>query len=136
MDTLLNLINSVHKLPSGISVVNTTPHEITFFEEGNEDNKEVVPPCGVSVSAQISETVVAEVGKVTFVTTRFKADAEMREILQKVKNLYPDVVVIGSIIAAQAFPGLVVAMVAAPGFERVAPSEKRMLQNKFTTFGE
>lgn len=42
--------------------------------------------------------------------------------------------VVGSIIAAQAYPGRVVAMTPVPGFERVSPAEKRMRCDKFTTF--
>lgn len=41
---------------------------------------------------------------------------------------------VGSIIAAQAYPGQVVAMTPAPGFERVPPAEKLMSCEKFTTF--
>lgn len=42
--------------------------------------------------------------------------------------------IVGSIIAAQAYPGEVVAMTPAPGYERVAPAEKRMNPHKFTIF--
>lgn len=42
--------------------------------------------------------------------------------------------IIGSIIAAKAFPGVVFGMTPAKGFERVAPAEKRMNPSKFTTF--
>ena len=42
--------------------------------------------------------------------------------------------VVGSIIAAQAYPGLVVAMVPAPGYERRPPAEKRMRPDKFTIY--
>jgi hypothetical protein len=48
-------------------------------------------------------------------------------------GLYKNVVV-GSIIAAQAYPGLVVAMTPAPGYERKPPTEKRMRPDKFTVF--
>lgn len=41
-------------------------------------------------------------------------------------------VIVGSIIAAQAYPGVVFGGVAAPGYERVA--EKRILPDKFVVF--
>lgn len=43
-------------------------------------------------------------------------------------------IIIGSIIAAQAYPGKVCAMIPAPGHERVPPAEKRMRTDKFTIF--
>jgi hypothetical protein len=52
-----------------------------------------------------------------------------------VEAAHPGAVVLGSIIAAQAFPGRVLALTPAPGFERVPPSEKKMRADKFTTFG-
>jgi len=44
-----------------------------------------------------------------------------------------NILLIGSIIAAQSYPG-VLAMVPAPGYERVPPAEKRMRPDKFTIF--
>jgi len=41
---------------------------------------------------------------------------------------------VGSIIAAQAYPGQVVAMTPTPGYERVPPAEKRMNPDKFNIF--
>jgi hypothetical protein len=46
----------------------------------------------------------------------------------------PKLIIVGSIIAAEAYPGEVVAMCPVPGYERVAPSEKRMRCDKFTIF--
>ena len=43
-------------------------------------------------------------------------------------------IIIGSIIAAQAFPGRVFGMTPVPGFERVPPADKRMRNDKFVTF--
>ena len=40
----------------------------------------------------------------------------------------------GLIIAAQAYPGRVLGMCPAPGYERVAPAEKRMTAQKFTVY--
>ena len=57
------------------------------------------------------------------------------EALTKIERENPGAVIVGSIIAAQAFPGRVLAMIPVPGFERVPPAEKRMRDDKFTTFG-
>ena len=55
-------------------------------------------------------------------------------MLDEIEKAYPGAFIIGSIIAAQAFPGRVLAMVPAPGFERVPPAEKRMRADKFSIF--
>ena len=65
---------------------------------------------------------------------------EGEEIITKLQNWanenFPayDLRIVGSIIAAQAYPGDVVGMTPAPGYERVAPNEKRMSLDKFTVF--
>lgn len=69
-----------------------------------------------------------------FVRTRFVADEESAALLGEIEKTYPGAFVIGSIIAAQAFPGRVLAMVPVPGYERVAPEQKRMRADKFTVF--
>jgi len=68
------------------------------------------------------------------VKTTFTSSKEDEEKLSQIENSYPEVLPIGSIIAAQAFPGRVFAMVPAPRFERVLPQQKRMSCEKFTTF--
>lgn len=69
-----------------------------------------------------------------FVRTRFVADEESTRALDEIEKAYPGAFIIGSIIAAQAFPGRVLAMIPVPGFERVPPAEKRMRADKFTVF--
>ena len=69
-----------------------------------------------------------------FQRTSFDADADTMDVLKAFKTANPDVVVIGSLIAAQAYPGLVVAMVAHPDFARVAPADKKMLIDTYTVY--
>ena len=64
----------------------------------------------------------------------FEADGDNFAKLEKLESENPDAVIIGSMIAAQAFPGRVCAMIAAAGFERVPPDQKRMRDDKFTIF--
>ncbi len=70
-----------------------------------------------------------------FVTPRFVGTDEGREIINCVYREHgPSVLIVGSIIAAQAYPQQVVAMTPAPGYERVPPAEKRMRPGKFTVY--
>lgn len=116
------------------TIINTTPHEITFL--GADGAEFTVPPCGTLISALAVEQ---EVGKhpsgASLVRTQFKATEQATADLDRLEADHPDGVIIGSIIAAQAFPGRVFGMTPAPGFERKPPAEKRMDPAKFTTFG-
>lgn len=68
------------------------------------------------------------------VRTCFVASAESLETLDRLERENPNAVIVGSMIAAQAFPGRVVAMIAAPGYERRPPAEKRMRPDRFAIF--
>ena len=126
---MMNL-NFVPVVVDGVEVVNTTPHTITFGV--GTEVKEVPSHC--VVSARAVETKVAEKPGVDLVETRFEAIPEAKEMVEAIKKAFPKAIIVGSIIAAQAFPGDIVAMTPLPGYERVAPSEKRMDPHKFTIF--
>lgn len=118
-------------LPNNVTIFNATPHTIRFWEEGWEQPIEVETDAVVSASAQ--ENVVSVKNGITYVETTFTPIRD--ENYKKAFDAYQeDAVVVGSIIAAQAFPGIVVAMTPAPGFERVSPDQKRMNPDKFTVF--
>lgn len=112
--------------------INTTPHEIVLRTPSGKDC--VVPPSGVLINARAVEEPAGGRDGVQFVRTRFVADEASAQVLEELEQKYPGAFVIGSIIAAQAFPGRVLAMVPVPGYERVAPAEKRMRADKFTVF--
>jgi len=114
-------------------IINTTPHAITFL--GTDSGVVEVPPCGTLISAKaVEEDAGLHPSGARLVRTRFVATDEALEALARLERENPGAVIVGSIIAAQAFPGRVLAMTPAPGFERVPPAEKRMDPNKFTTF--
>ncbi len=125
------LIQRAATLPSGRKVVVTTPHPVTF---GDEEQSFVIEGSSVLVNARAVEEVVADEGDVTFVTSKFVGDEATRSLLEALHEKCPGIIVVGSIIAAQAYPGLVHALVPVKGFERVAPDQKRMRYDKFTIF--
>jgi hypothetical protein len=122
----------------GIVFVNTTPHPITF--KPDDGSEFIIEPSGYVISARTSEKHVRPEGMkdypLEFVESSFVADEGDKKKIQEIKDVYPGqkVLIIGSIIAAQAFPGEVVAMTPAPGFERVPIAEKRMNPDKFTIY--
>ena len=119
------------KLPNNITVYNSTPHNITFWKEGWEDVV-IVEPDNV-INAVPTEKVVRVENDVEFVTTEFQPTKEGKLQVLVAGEAGADVIV-GSIIAAQAYPEQVVAMTPCKGYERVAPAEKRMNPDKFTVF--
>ena len=66
------------------------------------------------------------------VRTRFVTDPDNDRELARLEAENPGSIIVGSIIAAQAYPGRALALVPVPGFERVPPAEKRMRDDKFT----
>lgn len=120
-----------------VVLINTTPHSI-MFKKG--DGSDVEVPCSVLLNADVEEVAVDK----DLVTTHFVPTEEGWQLLDEIKKAWeadprynPDyrLRIIGSIIACQAYPGMCQGMVPFPGFERVAPSEKRMRLDKFNVYG-
>ena len=128
-------------LPNGLRVFNATPHVIRFWAEEWPEPVEV--ESDQVISAGVQEVCVGGVGYqaigrepiASLVTTEFIPTEEGRNILASIE-CDNRTVVVGSIIAAQAYPGEVVAMTPAPGYERVPPAEKRMNPHKFVVYGK
>ena len=120
-----------YEFSNGVRIVNTTPHGLTFL-----DGEKVVqvPKSGVLINARVENEDTPE-GVVTFKVPKFVSDPESEERLQILESEVPTgTLVIGSIIAAKAYPGRVMGMIPAPGFERVPPAEKRMSVCEFTRY--
>ena len=118
---------------NGNRIFNTTPHEIRFMES---DGTIVIVPKGKvsdSVKANSTETLVSTSGKTMFVTPKFTPDDESLQVIEKAYNDGADIVV-GSIIAAQAYPGKVFGMVPVEGYERATNDQKIMKSDTFVTY--
>lgn len=133
-NTIFNT-NGTYRFSNGVVVVNTTPHAITF--QNPEGELVSVPICDLLINASANSV---DVGKL-FCKTEFSGTDEGKEIIRTIEKWFTEtyhegetLVIIGSMIAAQAYLGQVFGMVAVPGYERVAPAEKRMRCDKFTTF--
>lgn len=122
--------NKTYTFTNGVTIINTTPHTITFEDAGELI---FVPTSGILINAKAIETIIKE-GIPTLVKTNFVASEEDEKKLIQIETEFPGIIPIGSIIAAQAFPGRIFGMTPMPGYERVAIEEKRMNPGKFTTF--
>lgn len=98
----------------------------------------ITVPTSVLINARAEEKAVNDL----FVETVFVGTPEGKETIMDIEDTYAktgcsdQLVIVGSIIAAQAYKGKVVGLCPVPGYERVAPSEKRMRCDKFTVFTE
>ena len=137
MEIIMFKSNNVHKCSNGVVVVNTTPHPITI-QDVDETLISIPNDPEYLLNASTEEVQVSDL----FVQTKFLATDEGYAILQRIQEEFDDtesfrgctLVVVGSILAAQAYPGKVAGLCPVPGYERVAPAEKRMRCDKFTIF--
>ena len=116
------------------AIVNTTPHPIAFDVNGEK----VLVPCDENCilnAKAVEEPVGDDLVRTGFVGTD-DGEALIKSIEESLESYASEgrLRIVGSIIAAQAYQGRVVAMTPAKGYERVAPAEKRMNPSKFTTF--
>lgn len=116
-------------------MVNTTPHPVNIQDK--DGNVQVVPnnPEWI-INAATSETQVTPFLVKTLFHGTEEGAQKIAQIEDWAKENYPTdiLIIVGSIIAAQAFPGKVFGLTPVPGYERVSPAEKRMNCDKFTTF--
>ena len=135
-------ITEFSKIIDGKCVVNTTPHSITFQTLKGDV---VVVPTSVKDGERTSEWVVNASAVETpvagdLVKTEFRGTPEGLKVLDEIEawasaNGIENLRVIGSMVAAQAYPGRVLGMCPAPGFERVPTAQRRMTTQKFTVYG-
>lgn len=115
---------------NNVVVVNTTSHSVIMQDV---DGTLVFVPTSIHIKAEEKQFS-------RFVKTEFVGTDIGKQNIADIKSAFASegkngiLVIVGSIIAAQAYPGEVVAMTPVEGFERVAPAEKRMRCDKFTTF--
>ncbi|MBC8063045.1 MAG: hypothetical protein H7Y18_20630 [Clostridiaceae bacterium] len=112
---------------NGRTILNTTPYTMSFDDNGKGVK---VPPCGFLLNSTVSEEKVSDI----FITTKYIGNQEGFRFLDAVKEINEDIIIVGSIVSAQAYPRRVVAMCAMKGYEKAAPGKKRMNPNLFTIF--
>ena len=128
-DVSLAVNDGVTVLSNGVKVVNSSPHPFVF------DDGTVVPPCGATLNARFIERETGTDGTVTFVVTDKVPTEEGTAFLDAV----PDgVLVLGSLIAAEAYGFPVVQPVPTPetAGRGTAPADRRVRSDRFTRFGE
>jgi len=116
-----------------VKIINTTPHAITFLNSSTGEVLEV-PPCGYLLNAKPVEKRVSISNGVELVETVFDPTPEGLAFVSHISSKFPDVIIVGSALAAQAYPEKVKMLVPCKGYERVPISQKRMRHDKFTVY--
>ncbi|MBT9142478.1 MAG: hypothetical protein DDT29_00872 [Dehalococcoidia bacterium] len=115
-------------------IINVTPHALSFVCSSS-GTYYTLDPSGVVINATPHEVECPEHSYgISLVKTTFSASEAEDAKLTLLEQQNPGAIVVGSIIAAQAFPGRILAMTPAHGFGRVPPAERRMRDDKFITF--
>jgi hypothetical protein len=122
------------RLPNGLLIFNATTHVLIFHDaQWKHPNWKIVESDGRVINAYANVTKVKEVNGVEFVTTFFSPVPDGLNIIQSVREEYPDALIVGSVIAAQAYPEEVVAPV--PWHRgRENKHQKQMRPNRFSIF--
>ena len=118
-------------------LVNVTAYEVRL--KSSVTGEEIyLPPSGVLINAKIEDKVVHSNGHsdedVTFIKKEYKTEEHTTARLEAIETENPNCIVIGSIIAAQAYPGRVYALEPYTGFERVPVANKIFFSDKFQVF--
>ena len=118
-------------LPNGLKVINTTPHPITFETESGV--LITVPSCGFLLNAKFEEKETeGPLAGLNYVKSEFLETVLGRRFIDEIPE---DVLIIGSLIAAQTYNGEVALTVPFKGGHRkVAGAGKTYCMDKFTIF--
>lgn len=93
------------RLPNGTYIFNVTPHDLNFVMSDGEVVR--VQSDGV-VNAAPSTTDIEVTNKYTLVSVKFYPTQEGSELIENIRRKDADALIVGSVLAAQAYPGLVV----------------------------
>lgn len=119
--------------PSGVVLINATPHPITFRLDGGEEH--ILLPSGATLPATPEEEIALVRQGVTLVRTVFRPSDQGWKELAAILRQYPNALVVASIISAQAYGYPVVGLIATPDTARKPVEDRRYRADRFTVFG-
>lgn len=114
-------------LPNGVTIMNVTPHDLIFQDDNWDDV--VVAPSEFVISADTYDRVVKFHGEAKIVHLEFRARKENVRWIEDMKRRYPNILLVGSVVAAQAYPEDIVAPVPRFRGERGGKRVARPLMN-------
>lgn len=119
-------------LPNGVRIYNMSPHPLSFEDE--ESGSVTIAPSDGVINAIIKTELVKDCGSYSLSYNTFHATREGSYIIHGIRKEDKAAVIVGSIVAAQAYVGQVVAPVPISGNRRDKSSNRTVRSNRFTTF--
>jgi hypothetical protein len=121
-------------LPNGITIFNATPHKLNFYDPITEEVTVAKPD--ITINTKPVETVVKHWQGAKFVTVAYKPERNGGSLIKNILKSNPEMVIVGSVLAAMAYPGEVVASIPLKGGDRLKSktSSRRVYSDRFTTF--
>ena len=113
-------------LSSGVRIINCTPHELRF-EDGS-----IVEPSGFLLQAKMEEKTVVKTPTYEIVEVSVLPTPEGLRELEEIEKHYPGIIILGSAISAQAYPGRVKMTVLTVA--RAAVKDKICRVDKFSVY--
>lgn len=91
-----------------LHLMNVTAHPIIFIDTWKDKDKEVIlPPCGLIIRAHIEEKVLNHKSNFELVDIKYVPEKQKLKILTELKEKYPNIIIVGSLITAIAYKQLV-----------------------------
>jgi len=126
---LMNIKNKIYEFSNGNRVINVTPHTLAFVDG---DETKFIEPSGLLVSAKLIKVNVSG----PFVTEKCVGDDYGAMIIQQIKEIDCDVIIIGSSVAAGAFPMKVAAACEIEGYKSVPKGQRKYSVDEFRVIKE
>lgn len=128
-------------LPSGVTLYNVTPHDLTLWYDYGDKGGGLFTALSDGVVNVKSNRKTVYYGKgyklssVTFLPTE-EGDRVLKEIEDKVRENGENAVIVGSVLAAQAYPEKVVSTIPVKGKERrkLSGQPRLVMAQRFNTF--
>ena len=122
------------QLPNDITIFNATPHPLNFWDPITKEVTVAKPD--IIINTRPVETVVKKWQKAEFVTVAYQPEDSGRDLIRFIKEEHPETLIVGSVLAAMAYPGEVVASIPLKGGDRLRSktASRRVCSDRFTTF--
>ena len=122
------------QLPNDLTIFNATPHPLNFWDPVTKEVTVAKPD--IIINTRPVETVVERRQGAEFVTVAYQPEDSGADLIRFIKDEHPNTLIVGSVLAAMAYPGEVVASIPLKGGDRLRSktASRRVCSDRFTTF--
>ena len=122
------------RLPNDTVIFNATPHPLNFWD--SETAKVTVARPDTVINTRPVESIEGCWNGIDFVNVTYNPEEKGLKLIDSIRLEYPDIIIVGSVLAAMAYPGEIVASIPIKGKDRLRSktSSRRVCQDRFTIF--